>query len=205
MTPVTASRTLAARDGVAAELLHRHGPCRLGRRPRRDQRFARLARSVTFQQLSGAAAGTIWGRVVEAVDADAPTPAAVLAAGTARLRAAGLSAAKAETLVELARAVDSGALDLAALDRLPDHAVIDELTAIRGIGPWTAQMFLLFALHRLDVWPVGDAGVRRGYACIHDLDSVPTREQLDDAGEPFRPYRSVLAWWCWREADATPA
>ena len=204
LTPVEASRRLAAAGGVAARLLEQHGPCQLGRRPPVHDRFKRLARSVTFQQLSGAAAATIWDRVETTLGGDV-TPESVLSSDDGALREAGLSAAKSTALAELSRAVLDGTIDLRRLGRMPDDAVVHQLTALRGIGPWTAQMFLIFSLHRLDVWPVGDAGVRNGWAAIHGLGRPPNPDDLALAGSPYQPYRTVMAWWCWRSADrATP-
>ncbi len=194
------SERAASVDPVAARLLHDHGPLRLGAGPRPDERFAALARSVCFQQLSGAAGATIWGRVVAAVGGRA-SPTSVLAAGPDALRGCGLSTAKAATVLGLADAVASGRLDLRGIARRDDEAVIEALTTVRGIGRWTAEMFLLFSLHRPDVWPVGDLGVRNGFALAHGLPSLTVAE-LGEAGERFRPYRSVVAWWCWRELDA---
>ena len=184
-----------------ARLAALHGPCRLGRRPAVSERFASLARAIVYQQLAGAAAEAIWTRVLEALGGDC-TARRVLEAPNGVLRAAGLSAAKAASLRDLAEQDFSGALGLAGLGRLSDEAVSERLVQVRGIGPWTAHMFLLFTLHRLDVWPVGDLGVRKGYARAFDLDELPSPGELQAAGDRFRPYRSVAAWYCWRACDA---
>lgn len=193
---------LARRDPVMARLVERHGPMRIGARPPVRDRFERLARAIAYQQLAGAAAAAIWGRVL-ALTGDAPfAPAAILALDDAELRGAGLSGAKVAALRDLARQVDTGAVRLDRLGRLDDEQVVAELTQVRGIGPWSAHMVLLFDLHRPDVWPTGDLGVRSGYGLAYGLAEPPTPAELAELGEAFRPYRSVAAWYCWRAADA---
>ena len=179
-----------------------HGPCRLGARPRASERFASLARAIVYQQLAGAAAGAIWSRVLAVLGGDCSAER-VLEAGEEALRAAGLSAAKTAALQDLGERDVAGILGLASLGRLGDEEVIARLVQVRGIGPWTAQMFLLFTLHRLDVWPVGDLGVRRGYALTFGLPDLPSPSALAQSGEEFRPYRSVAAWYCWRACERT--
>lgn len=195
-----AADALAARSPLAGELLARHGAPRGFRRSRPAERFETLARAITHQQLSGAAAGTIWRRVGEVVG-DTSDPGAFAAVDHAQLRAAGLSNAKARSLADLSGRVLDGRLDLRAMARMGDEAVIGALTEVRGIGPWSAQMFLIAGLGRTDVWPTGDVGVRNGWALATGAEVPPSPEELARSGEPHRPYRSVLAWWCWREAD----
>lgn len=195
-----ASDALAARDARIAAIVERVGPCRLGRRPAAGARFETLAVAIVSQQLAGKAADAIWGRVLHTVGAPF-TAKRVLSTPFDALRAAGLSQAKALSLVDLARRVDDGALDLAALGRRSDAEVTAALTAVRGIGPWTADMFMIFALQRLDIWPVGDLGVRNGFARIFELPAAPTSVELVPLADAFRPYRSVLAWYCWRAVD----
>ena len=195
-----ASREIAARSPEMGRLLDIHGPCRLGRRPLVSERFTALARAIVYQQLAGAAAAAIWGRVLEALEGDC-TAQRVLEAGDSPLRGAGLSAAKAASLRDLAEHELAGTLGLARLGHLGDEAVSERLVQVRGIGPWTAHMFLLFSLQRLDVWPVGDLGVRKGYALAFGLAELPSPSALEAAGERFRPYRSVAAWYCWRACD----
>ncbi|MCY3806055.1 MAG: hypothetical protein OXG91_06125 [bacterium] len=197
-----ASEEIARRSPEMARLMAIHGPCRLGRRPRRDARFGSLARSIVYQQLAGAAAGAIWARVLTVLDG-ACSARGILEAGPEALRAAGLSAAKTASLMDLAERDLSGDLALESLGRLADDAVAARLTRVRGVGPWTADMFLLFTLHRLDVWPTGDLGVRKGCALAFDLPDVPAPAVLEEFGERFRPYRSVAAWYCWRACEAT--
>lgn len=183
-----------------ARLRDLHGPCRLGPRPRAPERFAALARAIVYQQLAGAAAGAIWGRVVASLGGECDARS-ILQAGEATLRSAGLSAAKAAALADLANCDLAGSLGLERLGRLSDGAIVDRLVQVKGVGPWTAHMFLMFTLHRRDVWPVGDLGVRRGYALAFGLEVAPTPDELEAAGDRFRPYRSVAAWYCWRACE----
>ncbi|MDP9389404.1 MAG: DNA-3-methyladenine glycosylase 2 family protein, partial [Actinomycetota bacterium] len=118
------------------------------------------------------------------------------------LRAAGLSAAKAAAVVDLAAKVLDGSVVLRGVGRVPDEEIVERLCAVRGIGRWTAEMFLIFQLNRPDVWPVGDLGVRAGYGRIHGLAPSPTPAELAVLGEAYRPWRTVAAWYCWRAMDA---
>jgi len=183
-----------------ARLLQSHGAPQPGPGAAPAARFEALASSIAYQQLAGRAAAAIWARVV--IEVGAPfTPEAVLATGADRLRACGLSNAKVAALVDLASRSADGTLRLERIARMSDQEVIAHLTVVRGIGPWTAQMFLMFELRRIDVWPTGDYGVRAGFARAFSMEAMPTERELGVLGEPFAPYRSVVAWWCWREAD----
>jgi len=163
--------------------------------------FASLVKSIIAQQLSTKVADTLTERLHGTLDGDV-TPERVLALDAELLRAAGLSRAKIRTVRGLAAALHSGELDLDRAIASPDHSrVRDELTALWGIGRWTAEMFEMFTLHRLDVWPVGDLAMRHGWAELHGLAADPGAKALDPAGDPFRPYRSVAAWYCWRVVD----
>jgi len=166
-------------------------------RPPAEDAFQALLRSIVFQQLAGKAASAIHNRVVALFDS-APTPEAMLALAHERLRAAGLSANKQAAVVDLARRFSDGTVPYHDLDALDDEEVIARLTQIRGIGRWTAEMFLIFQLRRPDVWPIDDLGVRNGWRNIHGLDEAPTPKQLMPLGDPFRPHRSAAAWYCWR-------
>ena len=195
-----ASLELAGLDPVMAALVDRHGPMIIGRPVPVARRFESLARTIAHQQLAGRAAATIWSRVRAAVDGEF-TPEAVQRLDPVVLREAGLSGAKVLSVLDLtARCVD-GRLELDRLGRMSDAGVVDKLSSVRGIGPWSAQMFLMHELGRLDVWPTGDLGVRAGYARAFSLRSVPTPGRLGELGERFRPYRSVAAWYCWRAVD----
>lgn len=200
-----AAQDLAARHEVLDGLHRRHGAPNLRRGARADARFEALASSIAYQQLAGRAAATIWARV-KAVVGEPFTPEAVLATDPEALRGAGLSGAKTASLLDLAAKSADGTIRLDRIGRLDDEVVVEHLTVVRGIGRWTAQMFLLFDLRRLDVWPTGDYGVRAGYARAFGLHEMPTEREMLALGAPFTPYRSVLAWWCWREADTvTPS
>src|SRR5207253_2792452 len=155
---------------------------------------------ICYQQLAGRAAAAIHGRF-EALFDGPPTPDAVLALPFETLRSVGLSTAKATSIRDLSEKVEAGLVALDRVARLPDDEVVRELVLVRGIGEWTAHMFLMFQMGRLDVWPIGDFGVRSGYARLYGLDPMPTAKQLELLGDPFRPYRSLVAWWCWRAAD----
>ena len=196
-----ATGELVDRDPVMAKLVAIAGPAKLKRRgnERRDH-FGALARSITYQQLAGAAAAAIHGRF-EALFDGGPTPEAVLATPEEKLRGAGLSAAKTASIIDLATKVESGVVPLDGIGRLSDDEIVERLSSVRGIGRWTAEMFLIFQLGRLDVWPVGDLGVRKGYATAWGLPAMPTPKELVAYGETFRPYRSVAAWYCWRAVD----
>ena len=203
MTPPAlhdAATELGRRDAVLAALVERHGPPPRRRPVPAGLRVGSLAQTIIYQQLAGRAAASIHGRFVVAMDGSV-TPEAVLAATPETLAACGLSGAKAAAIRDLAEHVVTGEVRLDRLGRLGDDDVVDHLTRVRGIGPWTAQMFLIGALGRLDVWPVGDYGVRAGFARAWNLDAVPSPKELGGLGEPFRPYRSLVAWYCWRAVD----
>lgn len=196
----SASRELAERDPVLASLYELHGPMKIRSKPPVARRFEMLARSVAYQQLGGKAARVIWGRTRALLDGDF-SPAAVLALPDEALRGAGLSGSKIAAIRDLAAHVERGDIRLDKVGRMPDDEVVDMLVQARGIGPWTAHMFLMFDLHRLDVWPTGDYGVRVGYSRGWNLREVPTARELEPLGERFRPYRSVAAWYCWRAVE----
>lgn len=190
-----AAAAVARRDAVMAALMRRSGPFHLPRTGR--SHFAALAESILYQQLAGAAAAAIHRRFVALFDGD-PTPAKVLGLHHRTLRAAGLSGSKVASIRDLAAKVMDGTVPLRHIGRRSDDEIIDRLTVVRGIGRWTAEMFLMFQLRRLDVWPVGDYGVRQGYALAYGLRKLPTPKRLEREGERFRPYRTVAAWYCWR-------
>jgi DNA-3-methyladenine glycosylase II len=194
-----AADILVTRDPVLAGLIAAAGPIRIGRRA--GSHFAGLVEAIVYQQLAGAAASAIHGRLVAALDDDVE-PEALMALSDETLRAAGLSSNKARSLRDLATKVLDGTVVLSprGLSRQSDEQVIAQLSSVRGIGPWTAQMFLIFRLRRLDVWPVGDFGVRQGYGLAWKV-PMPTARELEPLGDPYRPYRTVVAWYCWRAAE----
>jgi 3-methyladenine DNA glycosylase/8-oxoguanine DNA glycosylase len=198
---VEGTAALARQAPEFASYIDAYGPADLRRARPRCTHFAELARAICFQQLAGAAARTIHGRFEAALDGDV-TPEAVLAVSVDTLRAAGLSANKTASIRDLAEKVVAGDVELDRVAKLSDERIVEELTLVRGIGRWTAEMFLMFQLGRLDVWPTGDLGVRNGFARIFGIEP-PGPVALEDLGEPFRPYRSVLAWYCWRAVDVT--
>ena len=196
-----AADELAGRDPVLASMLDQHGAPDLRRGGAKRSHFAELARMVCYQQLAGRAAATIHGRFVAIFDGAEPTPAAVLATPLAQLRGAGLSGAKAASILDLAEKVETGVVELDRVARLPDDELIRDLVWVRGIGAWTAHMFVMFQVGRRDVWPTGDLGVRAGYGRMYGWTTPPTPKQLAGEGDQFRPYRSLVAWWCWRACD----
>jgi DNA-3-methyladenine glycosylase II len=195
----TAAAILAERDPVLHRLVAEVGPARV--RPPAETHFGALARAIVYQQLAGAAAAAIYGRLIAALDGEV-TPERLLSLPDGTLRAVGLSGNKTASLRDLAAKVVGGTvvLDPHRLRAESDAEVIDRLTAVRGIGTWTAQMFLMFQLRRLDVWPTGDLGVRKGFGLAWQI-PTPTAKQLEPLGDPYRPYRSVVAWYCWRAAE----
>ena len=186
---------VASRDPALAELVARVGP--IGHRPRDpDGPFGALVRAIVFQQLAGRAAQAIYGRL-RATVGDTLTPETLNAASDTALRAAGLSANKLASLRDLSAKVLDGTVVLTRTSRRSDDELIASLVTVRGIGRWTAEMYLMFQLRRLDVWPVDDLGVRQGYGLAWKLDPIPAAKQLEPLGERFRPYRSVVARYCW--------
>ena len=197
-----ATRALAALDPVMDRLVAEHGVPTFGRTLSGTTRFEQLAESICYQQLAGKAAEAIWRRVRAEVNGPF-TPEAVLAVGYDKLRGAGFSNAKALSVLDLAAKVADGSVRLDRIGRLSDEAVINELVPVRGIGRWTAEMFLIFTLKRLDVWPVDDLGVRAGYGVAYGRDPMPTAKELGPLGDPFRPYRTLAAWYCWQAIIAS--
>ncbi len=181
-----------------ARLIKAAGPMNM--RDEMDDSFAALVRSIMYQQLAGAAAATIHGRFLK-LFSEGLNPTAVLALPDGAMRSAGVSGSKQAAITDLARKVNDGAVPLHDVDSLSDDELVARLIQVRGIGRWTAEMFLMFQLRRLDVWPVDDYGVRKGWALAHKLGEPPTPRVLQGEGERFRPYRSVAAWYCWRAVD----
>ena len=194
-----AARLLAAGDPTIARLLAEAGPPRLRRSGMSP--FEALVQAIVYQQLAGAAARAIHGRLIAALPGGVE-PEALLALTDDTLRAVGLSGAKVRSLRDLATKVLEGTVVIAPrrLARLSDEQIIERLVTVRGIGRWSAQMFLMFQVRRLDVWPTGDLGVRRGFGLAWKA-PTPTARELEPLGDPYRPYRSVVAWYCWRAAE----
>ena len=194
-----AVRHLRRADPVLAELIGRVGPCRLAPQAA-GTHFQALTRSIVYQQLAGAAAATIHGRVVQLLGD--VTPERMLAASDDSLRTAGLSRQKMSYLQDLAHQALAGALPIDRLHRLDDDDVIQTLSSVKGIGRWTAQMFLIFRLGRPDVLPELDLGVRKGARITYRMRSLPTTKRLAKLGERWAPYRSYASWYLWRAADS---
>ena len=162
-----------------------------------DDPFPYLARCICYQQLAGKAAATIHGRFCDALKGDV-SPTKVLRVRETTLRKAGLSRNKLAAIRDLATKIRSGEVEVHDLEEQPDNEVVRRLVQVRGIGEWTAQMYLMFRLYRPDVWPTGDLGVRAGYAKAHDLETPPTAKELGPLGDSFRPWRSAAAFYSWR-------
>jgi DNA-3-methyladenine glycosylase II len=194
---------LQAADPVLGAWIQAAGPCALSRE-RGGTHFAALARSIVYQQLSGKAAATIHGRFAGLFGSEAPTPRQVLAIRHVTLRSVGLSERKAEYIRDLAARVQRGTLPIETLDDLADAEVITALTTVRGIGEWTAQMFLMFRLGRSDVLPVLDLGVQNAVKKLYKLRAHPKPERVAKIGAPWAPYRTVAAWYLWRAVDEPP-
>jgi DNA-3-methyladenine glycosylase II len=195
-----AGRLLARRDPVLRVLIRRHGDCGLAR-VRRNDPFHAVVHAIIAQQLSTRAAASIERRFV-ALYGGRPTAGCVRATPDASLRAAGISPQKLRYLRDLCDHVLDGSLDLAALRRLGDEEVVARLTQVKGVGRWTADMFLMFTLRRPDVLPVGDLGIVRSVQRAYGLRSAPSPERLVTIGERWRPYRSVACWYLWASLDA---
>lgn len=198
-----ARRTLARRDPILRDLMRRHGACGLAASQRTDP-FQALVHAIISQQLSTRAAATIASRV-DALLGGLPGPATLAKVSDAQLRSAGLSGQKIGYLRALSAHVTDGSLVLDALDAMPDEAVIEALTQVKGIGRWTAEMFLMFRLHRPDVLPVGDLGINKAVQRAYRLRTVPSPTRLLRLGESWRPYRSVACWYLWASLSNVPA
>ena len=195
---VLAAAELGRRDPALRRTIEAAGPPLLPGPG--ETRFASLVRAIAYQQLAGRAAAAIHGRVVALLPAGV-TPEGMLGLTPESLRTAGLSGGKTASILDLAAKVVDGMVPLEETASLADEEVVTCLSKVRGIGRWTAQMFLIFQLRRPDVWPVGDFGVRKGYARMHGLREVPGPTELLALGDVYRPWRTVAAWYCWRAAE----
>ena len=205
-SPDTLAR-LAASDPVIAKLIDRYGSPdglleRRGRRP--GDAYGALVRSIVGQQLSTRSARAIFGRLTALFDDRTPTPRELLDADPDKLREVGLSRAKVAYLRDLAERIEDGDLDLETVAELPDDEVAAQLTQIKGLGPWSVQMFLIFHLGRPDVLPVGDLGIRRAVQDQYGLDELPDAAEIERIAEPWRPNRSLASLYLWRSLDQTP-
>lgn len=198
-----ACRHLARRDRVMKKLIPQFGEARL---ESRGDAFTTLARSIVGQQISVKAAQSVWERFAAAVGGVSTRlqPAAVLALQIEELRAVGLSARKTDYLSDLARHFESGAVHVREWQQMDDEAIIDELVAIRGIGRWTAEMFLIFHLMRPNVLPVDDLGLIKGISVNYFSGEPVSRAEAREVGEAWAPFRSVATWYIWRSLDPLP-
>ena len=189
---------ISATDKKFAKVIAAHPLCTIGRNPKPVTHFEALVESVISQQLAVKAADTIFGRVKQAAGGRI-IPSRIAAISESHFRAAGVSGAKFKTIQGLADAAISKRININKLHEIEsDEEIFSQLTGLWGIGPWTVDMFMMFQLGRLDIWPTGDLGVRRGWEKIYSLKEEIAPNALEKKGEKFRPYRSVTAWYCWR-------
>jgi DNA-3-methyladenine glycosylase II len=189
------------RDPVLAAIIRQHGPCALGDARDRFDHFAMLVRAIVFQQLSTKAATTIHDRLIAAMPGGIVSPEALASLSDDQFRAVGISRQKASYLRDLGLKVASGAVPLDSVDALSDEEVITALTHVKGIGRWTAEMFLIFRLQRPDVLPLGDLGIVNAIQKAYRLRKKPTAARMAKLGEAWRPYRSIASWYLWRSLD----
>jgi DNA-3-methyladenine glycosylase II len=195
----TALAHLRLSDRVMRRLIDAVGPCTLC--PERKQRFSVLVRAIISQQVSTAAARTIRGRLEAILPNGGLKPENLGGLNESELRSVGLSRQKASYLLDLTQKTLDGTVRLDRLGRLSDEAVIEMLTKVKGIGRWTAEMFLIFSLGRLDVLPVDDLGVRSAIKDLYDLRDLPNAKTCVEIATPWRPYASIASWYCWRSLD----
>lgn len=198
---LTAQRHLARRDPVLKQLIRQVGPCTLSHNP---DHFGLLVRSIVAQQISTHAAKAISARLEKAAGRSGLTPRRILRLSNEVLRAAGLSAGKVRSLRDLATRAHSGDIPLESLPTLDDEGVIAALVPVHGIGRWTAQMFLIFSLGRLNVLPVDDYGLRAGIRNQYGLKELPKRKEIEELAEPWQPYCSIATWYIWRSLGNVP-
>lgn len=201
MTPEAAEYLIAA-DKIMARLIQRVGPCALKPKPRRSP-FEALVSAVTHQQLNGTAAMTILKRVLALYPGKRfPDPEDLLATPEEKLRAAGLSRAKTAAILDIAGKTVEGIIPTSAtIRKLSDAEILERLTSVRGVGPWTVEMLLIFTLGRKDILPVSDYGVRKGFALTYGWKDLPTPRELLEFGRRWSPHRSTAAWYLWRALE----
>jgi len=192
------AKELSARDTRLARVIQAHSLCTIGRNPKPVTHFEALVESVISQQLAVKAADTIYGRVKDLAKGRV-IPSRIAGIPEVEMRAAGVSGAKCKTIQGLADAAITKTIKINSLHEIEDDQLIfNQLTSLWGIGPWTVDMFMMHQLGRLDIWPTGDLGVRRGWEKIYSLKEEIEPKALFSKGDKFRPYRSVVAWYCWR-------
>jgi DNA-3-methyladenine glycosylase II len=191
-------KELSSRDKRLARVIDAHSLCTIGRNPKPVSHFEALVESVISQQLAVKAADTIYGRVKDLAKGRV-IPGRIAEITEIDMRAAGVSGAKFKTIQGLAEAAITKRIKINSLHEIDDdQEIFDQLTGLWGIGPWTVDMFMMHQLGRLDIWPTGDLGVRRGWEKMYSLKEEIEPKALDKKGDKFRPYRSVVAWYCWR-------
>jgi len=191
-------KDIASRDRRISQVIDAHPLCTVGRNPKPVSHFEALVESVISQQLAVKAADTIYGRV-KALAGGRVIPGRIIEISEIQMREAGVSGAKFKTIQGLADAAVTKRIKINKLHEIEsDEEIFNQLTSLWGIGPWTVDMFMMFQLGRLDIWPTGDLGVRRGWEKIYSLKEEIEPKNLEKKGEKFRPYRSVVAWYCWR-------
>jgi len=193
-----AIRHLQAADPVIGGIIERVGPYRI---QFRDPGFETLVKSIVYQQLSGRVAQVIFERLLAAVPEGLLTPENILALRPAKMRKLGLSTQKTLYIRDLARLTRAGAIDFATLPELPDEEVIERLTQVKGVGVWTAHMFLIFALRRTNVLPTGDLGIRAAIRKAYGLAELPKPDEIEAMGQRWHPYCTVAAWYLWRSLE----
>jgi DNA-3-methyladenine glycosylase II len=198
-----AEEYLAQHDKKLAPVIKASGPCRL--KPHTDH-YGELVGSIVGQQLSAVAAGTIWRRVMDLFDGKMPTPEQLIKIDDQKLRDVGLSWAKVRYVKHLAQHILDGRLDLEHVSTMPNEQLIEQLTAVKGIGEWSAQMFMMFGLGRLDILPTGDLGIRKGMMQLYGLKELPDPAQMITVANKnhWHPYESVASWYIWQSLDNNP-
>lgn len=200
-----AMRELCRADRRLAKVIRKVGMFPT-KRPKSQHPFAVLLKAIVHQQLAGKAAAAIFGRVTALGANGFPTPEEIIMLDETKLRGAGLSRQKIAAVKDLAaRTIDGTVPDLKAARRMSEEEILERLTQVRGIGEWSAQMFLMFQLGRPDILPIADYGIRKGFQNIYGLDDVPKPKALLEHGERWRPYRSIASWYLWRAAEMKPA
>lgn len=197
LTPQEIAAVIVRRDRAFKNVINDIGPPRPRRSVPVAQRFPTLARAITGQLLATKAAATIHQRVIDLCAGDVNAEA-IQRAGHANLRNVGLSNGKAAAMIDLAERTLDGRVRLTHHGKMSDHEVLSDVVAVRGVGPWTAQMYLMHTLARHDVWPAGDFGVRNGWSQIHHLDEMVSEAELRTKGDLFEGVRSDVAWYCWQ-------
>lgn len=195
-----AEKHLAVSDPKLALIIKKYQPCKIA--PHQDY-YAELISSIVSQQLSTKAASTIWKRVLGVFEDKLPTPEQLINADTEKLRACGVSYQKVSYMKDLAQHIIDGRLDMQHITTLPNNELIEQLTAVKGIGQWSAHMFMIFSLGRLDILPIGDLGIKKGIQKIYGLSELPNANQIIKISElnNWSPYESVASWYIWKSLD----